>query len=181
MAENGCSGLLVVRCQLGEREAFTELVHVWHVPLLRYVRGMVGSQHVADDLVQETWVAVVRGLPRLRQPERFAPWLFTIARRTVVNHLRHAYAAQEVAAVEADVVAEDNDSLSGVLDGMEIEAGLSGLPPVEREVLILFHLQDLPLNACAEVLGVPPGTIKSRLHRARRMLRNIMAERGHEA
>lgn len=181
MAESGHSGLLVVRCQLGEREAFTELVHVWHAPLWRYVRGMVGSPHVADDLVQETWVAVVRGLPRLRQPERFAPWLFTIGRRTVVDHLRHAYAAQEVAAVEADPAAGDDDSLGGVLDGMEIEAGLSGLPPLEREVLILFHLQDLPLDACAEVLGVPPGTVKSRLHRARRMLRNTLAERGYEA
>ncbi|MER7047142.1 RNA polymerase sigma factor [Streptomyces jumonjinensis] len=74
-----------------------------------------------------------------------------------------------------------DDCLGGVLTTIEIEAGLTGLPPLEREVLILFHLQDLPLAACAEVLGVPPGTIKSRLHRARRMLQSILAERGYEA
>ncbi|MDH2391131.1 sigma-70 family RNA polymerase sigma factor [Streptomyces sp. HNM0663] len=174
-------GLLVVRCQLGEREAFRELVRAWHAPLWRYVRGMVGSPHLADDLVQEAWVAVVRGLPRLRQPERFAPWLFTIARRAVADHLRQAYQAAETCVEEAGVVTEDDDSLDGVLTTMQVEAGLQELPPLEREVLILFHLQDLPLAACAEVLGVPPGTVKSRLHRARRMLRRVLAERGYES
>ncbi|MFE6286459.1 RNA polymerase sigma factor [Streptomyces sp. NPDC057877] len=170
--------LLVVRCQLGEREAFRELVQVWHAPLWRYVRGMVGSRHLADDLVQEAWVAVVRGLPRLRQPERFAPWLFTIARRTVADHLRQEYRTPRTSVAEAAAVVAD-DALSGVLTTMEIESGLSGLPPSEREVLILFHLQDLSLAACAQMLGVPPGTVKSRLHRARRMLRDVLGERGH--
>lgn len=78
-------GLLVVRCRLGEREAFRELVGAWRGPLCRYLRGMVGSPHLADDLAQEVWIAVMRGLPRLRQPERFAPGLFSIARRTVTS------------------------------------------------------------------------------------------------
>ncbi|GGX08892.1 RNA polymerase sigma factor [Streptomyces malachitofuscus] len=176
----GNDELLVVRCQLGEREAFRELVAVWHPPLWRYVRGVVGSSHLADDLVQEAWVAVVRGLPRLRQAERFAPWLFTIARRTVTDHLRQTYKAPETAMEDATAVVAD-DELSGVLTTMRIEAGLAALPPLEREVLILFHLQDLPLASCAEVLGVPAGTVKSRLHRARRMLRDHLAEKGHEA
>jgi RNA polymerase sigma-70 factor (ECF subfamily) len=172
--------LLVVRCQLGEREAFRELVAVWHPPLWRYVRGMVGSSHLADDLVQEAWVAAVRGLPRLRQPERFAPWLFTIARRAVTDHVRQTYRAPETTVEDATAVAAD-DELGGVLTTMRIEAGLVALPPLEREVLILFHLQDLPLASCAEVLGVPVGTVKSRLHRARRMLRARLAEKGDEA
>ncbi|WP_309234276.1 RNA polymerase sigma factor [Streptomyces lunaelactis] len=173
--------LLVVRCQVGEREAFTELVNLWHTPLWRYLRGVVGSAHVASDLAQETWVAVVRGLPRLRQPDRFTSWLFTIGRRSVANHLRDSYSVRDTTAREAEVATEDDNAPSGVLDSMEIQAGLSGLPPQEREVLILFHLEDLPLATCAAVLDVPPGTIKSRLHRARHMLRNILTERGYEA
>ncbi|MBW1599303.1 sigma-70 family RNA polymerase sigma factor [Streptomyces sp. JJ38] len=174
-------GLLVVRCQLGERDAFRELVGVWHDPLWRYVRGMVDSPHLADDLVQEAWIAVLRGLPRLRQPERFAPWLFTIARRTIADHLRQVYRAPRRPVEEADAVVDEADPLGGVLTTLQVEAGLSGLPPLEREVLILFHLQDLPLASCAEVLGVPPGTVKSRLYRARRMLADILSERGFEA
>ncbi|HEY3472275.1 MAG TPA: sigma-70 family RNA polymerase sigma factor [Amycolatopsis sp.] len=172
--------LLVVRCQLGEREAFHELVRRWHDPLWRYVRGMVGSPHLADDLAQEAWVSVVRGLPRLNEPERFAPWLFTIARRTVTDHLRRTYSAPRTTEAETDDVPAD-DSLGDVLTALELEAGLSALPPLEREVLILFHLADFPLAACAEVLGVPPGTVKSRLHRARRMLREALVEKGYEA
>ncbi|MFB8777946.1 RNA polymerase sigma factor [Streptomyces broussonetiae] len=177
----GGDGLLVVRCQLGEREAFRELVALWHPRLWRYVRGMVGSPHLADDLAQEVWVAVVRGLPRLRQPERFAPWLFTIARRTVTDHLRQTYRAPETTAMEEATAVVADDDLSGVLTTMRIEAGLAALPLLEREVLILFHLEDLPLAACAEVLGVPAGTVKSRLHRARRTLRHHLAEKGYEA
>ncbi|WP_328957845.1 sigma-70 family RNA polymerase sigma factor [Kitasatospora purpeofusca] len=196
--------LLVVRCQLGERAAFGELVDVWHAPLWRYLRGVAGgSPHLADDLAQETWVAVVRGLPGLRQPERFAPWLFTIARRALTNHLRQEYQAPETSAraraaatgtgAEAGAVAdpgagagfgagvEADQVLDDVLTTMQVEAGLNDLPPQEREVLILFHLEDLPLAVCAQVLGVPTGTVKSRLHRARRMLRSALVEKGYGA
>ncbi|MGW9212843.1 RNA polymerase sigma factor [Embleya sp. NPDC055664] len=170
--------LLVIRCQLGEREAFTELAERWHGPLWRYLRGMVESAGVADDLAQETWVGVLRGLPRLRQPERFVPWLFTIGRRTVMNHLRQTYSAREVADEDAGERADDEVFADGVLDRMAIRSGLDGLPPKEREVLILFHLEDLPLATCAAVLDVPAGTVKSRLSRARGMLREILIERG---
>jgi len=80
--------LLVVRCQLGERAAFTELVARWHAPVWTFVRRMLDEQR-AHDVTQEIWVAVLRGLPRLADPGRFAPWLFTIARRAVLNRLRH--------------------------------------------------------------------------------------------
>ena len=83
--------LLVVRCQLGEREAFAELVQGWHPAVERYVGRMLGRSD--DDVVQEIWLAVFKGLPRLRRPDRFTPWLFTIARRAVMNRLRDAYAA----------------------------------------------------------------------------------------
>ncbi|MDG4808654.1 sigma factor [Micromonospora sp. WMMD1120] len=74
--------LLVVRCQLGEREAFVELVRGWHPAVERYVVRMLGRSD--DDVVQEIWLAVVRGLPKLRQPDRFTPWLFAIARRAAL-------------------------------------------------------------------------------------------------
>ena len=84
--------LLVVRAQLGERDAFADLVRAWHDPLTSYVRRMLDAGR-ADDVVQEVWLAVVRGLPRLRDPARFPPWLFSIARRVVINRLRTEYAS----------------------------------------------------------------------------------------
>ncbi|MDV9188906.1 hypothetical protein R6L23_11890 [Streptomyces sp. SR27] len=75
----------------------------------------------------------------------------------MADHLRQAYTARETLAGQDDAVADGDDCPGSVLNTMEIEAGLSGLPPLEREVLILFHLRDLSLGACAEVLGVPAG------------------------
>lgn len=168
--------LLVVRCQLGERDAFADLVRRWRDEVAAYVRRMLGSADV-DDVTQEVWLAVVRGLPRLRQPDRFAPWLFTIARRAVANRLRAEYARPEV--LDAEPTAED-DSV-WVADRAAVAAGLAGLPVREREVLVLFYLHDLSVDGCAQVCGVPAGTVKSRLSRARRLLRAALIEKGFSA
>lgn len=157
---------VVVRAQVGDREAVAELVRGWHEPVWGYVRRMLGRDDVADDVSQEVWLAVVRGLPRLKEPERFAAWLFTIARRSVVNQLRDKYADQPQQATY-----DEPDPADQVVDRVDVRRLVDRVPVVEREVLVLFHLEDLSLEECAEVLGVPVGTVKSRLHRARRMMR----------
>jgi RNA polymerase sigma factor (sigma-70 family) len=110
---------LVIRCQPGERAAFAELVRAWHPAVERYVARMLNGPD--DDVVQEVWLAVVKGLPKLRQPGRFAPWLFTIARRAVMNRLREAYAHPEPEPVDdppgPDETEEivDRETLAGAL------------------------------------------------------------------
>jgi RNA polymerase sigma factor (sigma-70 family) len=172
-ADVGPDALLVVRAQLGDRPALEELVGRWHLPLWRYVRAMLGDRARADDVSQEVWARALRALPGLRQPDRFAPWLFTIARRCVQSGLKQGY---DDATAPEPVTA---DEVTGVLDRAQITEGLAGLPPREREVLILFYLQDLALDDCAQILAVPPGTVKSRLNRARRLLRDQMIEKGY--
>lgn len=167
--------LLVVRCQLGERDAFADLVRAWHPAVQRYVGRMLGAPD--DDVTQEIWLAIIRGLPRLRQPERFAPWLFVIARRAVMNRLRDAYAAPEQ---PGDSEAPGGDEADAVVDRELVAGALAALPVREREVLMLFHLEDLPLEACAQICGVPVGTVKSRLNGARRLLRRELIRKGYE-
>ena len=174
--------LLVIRCQLGERDAFAELVRAWHGRVWTYVRRMLGPSD-ADDVTQEVWLAVLRGLPRLRQPDRFTPWLFTLARRAVTNRLRQEYARPEVTS-DIDPAARDAHTAGvttdAVADRGELTAGLAGLPAREREILILFYLEDLSLQMCAEICGIPLGTVKSRLYRARRMLRDELTQKGYQ-
>jgi RNA polymerase sigma-70 factor (ECF subfamily) len=162
---------VVVRAQLGEREAVAELVRGWHEPVWGYVRRMLGRDDVADDVSQEVWLAVVRGLPRLKEPDRFAAWLFTIARRSVVNQLRDKYADPPQTPLY-----DEPDLADHVVDRVDVMRLIDRIPVVEREVLVLFHLEDLGLEECAEVLAVPVGTVKSRLHRARRLLRAAATE-----
>jgi RNA polymerase sigma factor (sigma-70 family) len=168
--------LLVVRAQLGERAAVAELVRAWHTPVWTYARRMLDAER-ADDVSQEIWLAVVRGLPRLRTPARFAPWLFTIARRAVTDRLREEYARAESAEEPEPVT---GDPVEAVVNRAELISALSGLPVIEREILVLHYLEDLPVEECAQICGVPSGTVKSRLNRARRLLREHLKESHHD-
>lgn len=170
--------LLIVRCQLGERDAFPELVHRWHGAVERYVRRMLAGPD--DDVVQEVWLAVFKGLPKLRKPERFTPWLFTIARRAVTNRLRDTYGQPEP---EPDPPEESSgpDETDAVADREVLADALGALPVREREVLMLFYLEDLPQETCAQICGVPVGTVKSRLNRARKLLRDELTRKEYEA
>ncbi|MGP3934086.1 RNA polymerase sigma factor [Nonomuraea sp. KM88] len=170
--------LLVVRAQLGERAAWAELVARWRVPVWTYVRRMLDAER-ADDVTQEIWLAVVRGLPGLRKPGRFAPWLFTIARRSVTDRLRGEYARERVEGVTSDEAMVE-DPVQAMVDRAELVAALAGLPVLEREILVLFYLEDLSVEECAQICLVPPGTVKSRLNRARRMLREHLEKRGYQ-
>ncbi|MEV0387197.1 sigma-70 family RNA polymerase sigma factor [Nonomuraea sp. NPDC050643] len=167
--------LLVVRAQLGEQPAMTELVARWRVPVWTYVRRMLDAER-ADDVSQEIWLAVVRGLPRLREPDRFAPWLFMIARRSVIDRLRGQYARERREFAAGDVVTDD--PVEAMMDRAELISALSALPLLEREVLVLFYLEDMPVEDCAQICQVPAGTVKSRLARARRLLRAHLEEKG---
>ena len=167
--------LLAVRCQLGEPPAFEQLVDRWHPPLWRYLRRLTGDDDTAAETLQDVWLRVLRGIARLREPARLRAWLFGIARRAVMDRLRERYAAPEIAAADLDDVAApeaDEDDTGGELALLQRE--LSRLPLLEREALTLFYLRELSLAEIAAVLGVPVGTVKSRLFRARRLLREQM-------
>jgi RNA polymerase sigma-70 factor (ECF subfamily) len=169
--------LLVVRCQLGEPGAFDALIGRWHGPLWQYIRRMTGRDEDAQDLLQEVWVRVIRGIVRLRDGSRFRGWLFGIARRALMDRLRREYAMPTVADVDpGDLVAEP-ESIDNEADLAALEAALDTLPAVERDVLTLFYLRDLSLTELADALNVPVGTVKSRPFRARRLLRAAMLER----
>ncbi|MFG1947234.1 RNA polymerase sigma factor [Nonomuraea sp. NPDC048826] len=175
--------LLVVRAQLGERAALAELVARWRVPVWTYVRRMLDAER-ADDVAQEVWLAVVRGLPRLREPDRFAPWLFTIARRSVTDRLRGEYARAQAApaaetAIETVAGTAAEDPVEALVDRAALVEALSALPVPEREILVLFYLEDLPVDACASICRIPAGTVKSRLNRARRLLREHLEKEGY--
>ena len=166
------TAVLVVRAQLGDDAAVRDLVLGWHAVVWRFVDRMLGGRQVTDDVVQEIWIAAVRGLPKLEDPHRFVPWLFTIARRRVVTSLRGRYRRHEV---PLDTLgAEAAETTDDVLDRLLIGDALGALPLIEREVVVLHHLEDLAVERVAEVLDVPAGTVKSRLHRARGRLRLVL-------
>jgi RNA polymerase sigma-70 factor (ECF subfamily) len=170
---------IAVRCQLGEREAFDELIQRWHGPIWQYVRSL-NDDDAAQDIAQDIWLRVLRGIGGLRDPAKLRSWLFGIAHRTWIDTLRKKYAV-----VIADIDEVDQRELPepGLSEDLEqelaaMEHELTRLPAIEREALTLFYLRELSLQEIAQALEIPVGTVKSRLHRARRLLRRELIGKG---
>jgi RNA polymerase sigma-70 factor (ECF subfamily) len=169
--------LLVVRSQIGERDALAELIERWHPRLGGYVGNMLSDTAAVDDVVQEIWISVFRSLPGLREPSKFASWIYTIARRSIMDRLRTTYRTPETTSEAADDGAVD-ELIDGLEDRMLIGAALSDLSPIDREVAWLVLIEDRPLAEVATITEVPIGTVKSRLHRGRRQLRASLESKG---
>lgn len=169
--------LLVVRCQRHDIAAATELVGSFEKPLLYYLRRLAGSEADAWDLMQETWMAVFRALPGLRDSRAFPAFLYRTARRCALAHLRKRDAdsrllenldvSESGAGAEPDFTAED---------GAAVHAGLEKLSPSHREALTLYFLDDLSIDEIASVLEIPPGTVKSRLFHAKKAMAQILLQ-----
>lgn len=171
---------LVVRCQLGERPAFEELIARWQQPLWRYARQLAGDDAAADDAIQDVWLRVLRGIARLRDGAKLRAWLFGIAHRVLMDRLRQQYRLPLVSDNDVDLAEQPSDDSALALEAelAALQDGLARLPTLECEVLTLFYLQELSLDEVSQVLAVPVGTVKSRLHRARRLLRHQLGIHG---
>lgn len=163
--------LIAVRCQLGDVDAFDELVSRFHPPLLTYARRLTGSEDAAADAVQEIWLRVIRAMPRLREPRRLRSWIFGVAHRALMDRFRHQYANPEVTGTDLSDAAAQPEDVTTEERSEAVDAALATLPLAEREVVTLFYLQELTLADIAAALDLPVGTVKSRLFRARRSLR----------
>ncbi len=120
----------------------------------------------------------MRGLTKLRDAARFRAWLFGIARRVLMDRLRVRYAEPPMESLELGEIEEPaaDDGRAGDLSLVHEE--LNRLPLQEREVLVLFYLRELSLNDIAAIAAIPVGTVKSRLFRARRLLRTELNRKG---
>ena len=168
---------LVLRCQLGERDAFDPLIARWHPLLWRYALRLTNDADAAADATQEMWMRVLRGLPSLRDAAKFRAWLFGIARRVLMDRLRGQYAEPRMEQLDIDVI-DTVTSDDAHADVALLEAEVGRLPILEREVLVLFYLRELSLNDIASIAAIPVGTVKSRLFRARQMLRRQLQQKG---
>jgi uncharacterized protein len=158
---------LVAAALAGERTAFEELLgrHAGHV---RQLAGRMLRPEDAEDVVQEALLQAFLGLERLRNPERFGSWLYGIT----LNLARMRLRRRDPLPLDADAVAEpapNGEALEAVRGALDV------LPPREREAVVLHYVEGLNTQEVAALLGARPGTVRVRLHRARRRLRRDLA------
>jgi RNA polymerase sigma-70 factor, ECF subfamily len=166
----------------GDGAAFAELMRRFGNRTFGYLRGLIGN--AAEDLQQDVWLAVYRSISALSNPRAFRTWLFRTTRHRAIDFLRRQRRERELL-VDADVQAlesvADGDAVSGIaehasdereslLDGVLAEAQLSSLSPLHREVLLLRFRDGMSYAEIALVVGCSIGTVRSRLHHAKRRL-----------
>jgi RNA polymerase sigma-70 factor (ECF subfamily) len=182
---------LAVAARGGSEDACTALVHRFERPVYNLIARLVQDPATAEDLTQDAFIKMFRALDQYKPELRFSSWLFRIAHNTAIDHLRHrqlpmAYPQIDDEGDEIDPLARLADlrgdspeqaalrrSLSQTLD-----LAIDALRPEYRAVVVLRHHEDLDYDEIAEVMGVPLGTVKTYLFRARRELAEQLREAG---
>lgn len=179
---------LVVRAVAGREENFEELVRRYQRPIAAYVYRMVGDYDAALDLTQEVFIKIYGSLARYRSEYKFSTWIYKIAHNTAIDHLRR-HSTRDLSLVsEANGEQYDLPIKSGKPTPeqeserkerrVEIESVVSQLPHTYKELILLRHSHDLSYDEIAEVTGLPLGTVKNRLFRARELMREQFVQRG---
>jgi len=162
---------LVVLAREGDHDAFARLVAASISRLNAIARLILRDYGLAEDAVQDCFVDAWRSLPGLREPDRFDAWLTRLLVRSCQDARRRARRR----VVELPLLSRDGpdvaDHQAAFAMTDQIERGLQGLTVDQRTVIVLSFYLDLPITEAASVLGVPAGTMKSRLHRALAALR----------
>ncbi|MEV8096776.1 sigma-70 family RNA polymerase sigma factor [Kitasatospora sp. NPDC085879] len=164
-----------------ERDAFVRRLYADHGDcLLNYVGRLVPHDpHSAEDIVQETflraWFHFATLAPQQTSPR---PWLFTVARNLVIDSVRRRRARPYEVSAEEIADLPDEEGLDNTLLGQLLADALAQLLPAHREVLLHVHYLGRSGPEAAALLGVPPGTVKSRMHKAVRAMRRVLHEHG---
>ena len=182
---------LVRRCLKDDPNAFRLLVEKYQAEVYGTALRIVRRPEDAEDLAQETFLRAFRALGRYDPTRPFGAWLHTIAARLCIDHLRRNRAklvsltqpeegtSGEERTIDLEDPGDRPDELAEKSElAARLEALVAELPPDSRAAILLRHQQDLPYEEIARVLGVPLGTIKARIHRARIMLKEKLLAQG---
>jgi RNA polymerase sigma-70 factor (ECF subfamily) len=171
--------LVVLRCQVGEETAFEVLFERYNGRMLYYLRRMLGTSGLAEDVLQSVWLKVIRKIGMLEEPRALRTWLYRIAHNEAVQQLRKSGREIALEEMEETLEAAPEEEDSGPLDTARVHMALDEISPAHRAVLTLRFMNDLSYADIAEVVGCSVGTIRSRIHYAKRALKKQM-EGEHE-
>lgn len=180
LAVAGIEQLPVRQARTGDPDAWDALFQRYQLPLYVYVYELVRNEQTSLDIVQEAFINATRHISSLRADTKFGSWLFGIARQKVAQHWRKPNRTE---LLEEERLERLEDSVEGPdewLVRQEDEEAfmnqLQSLSAVQRDVLLLHFLEDFSLEEIASITDVPLGTVKSRMHHAKRALRERLKE-----
>jgi RNA polymerase sigma-70 factor (ECF subfamily) len=165
--------MLILRCQMGDKDAFATLIERYQRPLRYFISRLLDDAQVSEDILQETWLSVVKRIHRLRKTEAFSTWLYRIARNKVYHQLRKKKVWSEL---NENIPAPDENEADVVWleDVAKVHRCLKELRPEHKEVLMLRFLEQMSYDQIAQVVNCTIGTVRSRIHYAKRALKKEM-------
>ena len=159
---------LIARCIAGDdRNAFGQLVIAYEQGLRRFLFNLCGDEALTNDLAQDTFLKAYLAIRSFQGISRFKTWLYRIGYNEFLSHRRSSH-------ITTDDISPDIGSTSPTTATdarLTIEQCLSQLSEAERTVVMLFYLEDMPIKRIVEITGMPDGSIKSYLHRAKSRMR----------
>ncbi len=164
----------------GESKSLEILIRYWHPRLFAHAVKLTGDRDGAEDVMQEVWIAVSKGIRRLRDPVKFKGWIYRITGNKSTDWIRSKQVRRSVSQrLEKEISSEDFvESIERAKDDpvATLRARLSDLPDTQRIILTLFYLEELSVKEIGRALDIAAGTVKSRLYHARKMLREALEE-----
>lgn len=177
---------IILAARQGDSEAFAALIKQYEKSVFALTRRMCRNSEDAADAAQETFLAVWRGLSSFRGDARFSTWLYRLASNACIDILRREGRQRATLSLDDDTLSmEPADTVSPIQSleraelRAEIERGLQALSPEYREVLILREIHQLSYEEIAQTLSIELGTVKSRISRGRKQLRDFLIRAGN--
>ena len=173
--------MLVLQSQEGDEAAFGELVGRWQERLWRHAWRLTGNEEAAWDAVQEGWMAVNRGLRGLQDPAAFPGWIYRIVSNKCRDWIRKEQRRRKAVEIHSESAARAQDEAADARERTsDLREALARLPGDDRAILAMRYNDGFSTAEIGEILGIPAGTVKSRLFHARKRLQSMMEEMNDE-
>ncbi|MFQ5452658.1 MAG: RNA polymerase sigma factor [Candidatus Zixiibacteriota bacterium] len=173
---------LIETAQNGDKNAFGKLIRIHQKKLFRYIYGLVNSFDITEDIIQEAFIKAYSNIKTFRTEYAFYPWVSTIARNLAFNHIHREEKKDSLDSMHEKGFNPVNTAL-GPLEKLVADEGnkrfyqaVKKLPVKYRTVFVLRHFEDMDYAQIASYLKIPPGTVDSRLYRARQILMEQLKE-----
>lgn len=175
--------MTVARAQKGDADAFEQLVNTYRDQVFRLALRMCGNETDADEAAQDAFLSAWKGLPNFRGDSQFSTWLYQLTTHAAIDLLRRQKRRGETDDITEISVADPAPGPQQQAERTEtcqaVRAAVLALPAEQRQVVVLRYMEELSYEEIAAALKLPPGTVKSRLNRAKSQLKDILSKSGN--
>ena len=173
----------IAQAKKGDADAFAILVETYETSVYRLALRMCGNAHDAEEVAQEAFVAAWKGLPAFRGESKFSSWLYQLTTNAAIDFLRREKRHRAAVPMEDEPEPATPDTPQQAVEESEVrqalQQALDTLTPEHREIFLLRQMRQLSYEEIGRLLGLECGTVKSRLSRAKKQLREILTQKGN--